>query len=282
MTDIYQVLRRFGKDKILEIGSVYAIDKPGFEKFVNEKWEDNRPFSNKNESIRALVAIAVLLNDRPFGYEHELNLLDSFFTHSIKDKSLLEYLDTYFNEARIFENGFDIVKAYKNKIAMNIEVKTLAEQLKVLGEYKINPLLTSDYINNLKKYNNTQMFVTTVSGGKLTTRDKLQSVVIQGNDAQNLILKFKNTSFKFANVKRAVSKLENRYHEVIYFNPVLSNVNSKYTELEKMAYTAGFENAQKYVRELLSNRKYEQDLEFKKAKQKPTLKEILGEREYYI
>lgn len=282
MTDIYQVLRRFGKDKILEIGSVYAIDKPGFEKFVNEKWEDNRPFSNKNESIRALVAIAVLLNDRPFGYEHELNLLDSFFNHSIKDKSLLEYLDTYFNEARIFENGFDIVKAYKNKIAMNIEVKTLAEQLKVLGEYKINPLLTSDYINNLKKYNNTQMFVTTVSGGKLTTRDKLQSVVIQGNDAQNLILKFKNTSFKFANVKRAVSKLENRYHEVIYFNPVLSNVNSKYTELEKMAYTAGFENAQKYVRELLSNRKYEQDLEFKKAKQKPTLKEILGEREYYI
>ncbi len=282
MTDIYQVLRRFGKDKILEIGSVYAIDKPGFEKFINEKWEDNRPFSNKNESIRALVAIAVLLNDRPFGYEHELNLLDSFFNHSIKDKSLLEYLDTYFNEARIFENGFDIVKAYKNKIAMNIEVKTLAEQLKVLGEYKINPLLTSDYINNLKKYNNTQMFVTTVSGGKLTTRDKLQSVVIQGNDAQNLILKFKNTSFKFANVKRAVSKLENRYHEVIYFNPVLSNVNSKYTELEKMAYTAGFENAQKYVRELLSNRKYEQDLEFKKAKQKPTLKEILGEREYYI
>ncbi len=282
MTDIYQVLRRFGKDKILEIGSVYAIDKPGFEKFVNEKWEDNRPFSNKNESIRALVAIAVLLNDRPFGYEHELNLLDSFFNHSIKDKSLLEYLDTYFNEARIFENGFDIVKAYKNKIAMNIEVKTLAEQLKVLGEYKINPLLTSDYINNLKKYNNTQMFVTTVSGGKLTTRDKLQSVVIQGNDAQNLILKFKNTSFKFANVKRAVSKLENIYHEVIYFNPVLSNVNSKYTELEKMAYTAGFENAQKYVRELLSNRKYEQDLEFKKAKQKPTLKEILGEREYYI
>lgn len=282
MTDIYQVLRRFGKDKILEIGSVYAIDKPGFEKFVNEKWEDNRPFSNKNESIRALVAIAVLLNDRPFGYEHELNLLYSFFNHSIKDKSLLEYLDTYFNEARIFENGFDIVKAYKNKIAMNIEVKTLAEQLKVLGEYKINPLLTSDYINNLKKYNNTQMFVTTVSGGKLTTRDKLQSVVIQGNDAQNLILKFKNTSFKFANVKRAVSKLENRYHEVIYFNPVLSNVNSKYTELEKMAYTAGFENAQKYARELLSNRKYEQDLEFKKAKQKPTLKEILGEREYYI
>ena len=282
MTDIYQVLRRFGKDKILEIGSVYAIDKPGFEKFINEKWEDNRPFSNKNESIRALVAIAVLLNDRPFGYEHELNLLDSFFNHSIKDKSLLEYLDTYFNEARIFENGFDIVKAYKNKIAMNIEVKTLAEQLKVLGEYKINPLLTSDYINNLKKYNNTQMFVTTVSGGKLTTRDKLQSVVIQGNDAQNLILKFKNTSFKFANVKRAVSKLENRYHEVIYFNPVLSNVNSKYTELEKMAYTAGFENAQKYARELLSNRKYEQDLEFKKAKQKPTLKEILGEREYYI
>lgn len=282
MTDIYQVLRRFGKDKILEIGSVYAIDKPGFEKFINEKWEDNRPFSNKNESIRALVAIAVLLNDRPFGYEHELNLLDSFFNHSIKDKSLLEYLDTYFNEARIFENGFDIVKAYKNKIAMNIEVKTLAEQLKVLGEYKINPLLTSDYINNLKKYNNTQMFVTTVSGGKLTTRDKLQSVVIQGNDAQNLILKFKNTSFKFANVKRAVSKLENRYHEVIYFNPVLSNVNSKYTDLEKMAYTAGFENAQKYVRELLSNRKYEQDLEFKKAKQKPTLKEILGEREYYI
>lgn len=282
MTDIYQVLRRFGKDKILEIGSVYAIDKPGFEKFVNEKWEDNRPFSNKNESIRALVAIAVLLNDRPFGYEHELNLLDSFFNHSIKDKSLLEYLDTYFNEARIFENGFDIVKAYKNKIALNIEVKTLAEQLKVLGEYKINPLLTSDYINNLKKYNNTQMFVTTVSGGKLTTRDKLQSVVIQGNDAQNLILKFKNTSFKFANVKRAVSKLENRYHEVIYFNPVLSNVNSKYTELEKMAYTAGFENAQKYARELLSNRKYEQDLEFKKAKQKPTLKEILGEREYYI
>ena len=282
MTDIYQVLRRFGKDKILEIGSVYAIDKPGFEKFINEKWEDNRPFSNKNESIRALVAIAVLLNDRPFGYEHELNLLDSFFNHSIKDKSLLEYLDTYFNEARIFENGFDIVKAYKNKIAMNIEVKTLAEQLKVLGEYKINPLLTSDYINNLKKYNNTQMFVTTVSGGKLTTRDKLQSVVIQGNDAQNLILKFKNTSFKFANVKRAVSKLENRYHEVIYFNPVLSNVNSKYTDLEKMAYTAGFENAQKYARELLSNRKYEQDLEFKKAKQKPTLKEILGEREYYI
>ena len=282
MTDIYQVLRRFGKDKILEIGSVYAIDKPGFEKFINEKWEDNRPFSNKNESIRALVAIAVLLNDRPFGYEHELNLLDSFFNHSIKDKSLLEYLDTYFNEARIFENGFDIVKAYKNKIAMNIEVKTLAEQLKVLGEYKINPLLTSDYINNLKKYNNTQMFVTTVSGGKLTTRDKLQSVVIQGNDAQNLILKFKNTCFKFANVKRAVSKLENRYHEVIYFNPVLSNVNSKYTELEKMAYTAGFENAQKYARELLSNRKYEQDLEFKKAKQKPTLKEILGEREYYI
>ena len=49
-----------------------------------------------------------------------------------------------------------------------------------------------------------------------------------------------------------------------------------------MAYTAGFENAQKYARELLSNRKYEQDLEFKKAKQKPTLKEILGEREYYI
>lgn len=279
MTDIYQVLRRFDKNKIINIGSVYAINKSGFEKFVNDNWEENEFFSNKREGIRALVAVAILLNDRPNGYEHELNLLDSFFNYSTEDNDFLENLDTYFNETRMFEDGFDIVKAYKNKISIDKEAKILADQLKVLKEYKINPLLTKDYITKLKRYNNTQMYVTTITNGALNTSDRLQNVLIQGKDAQSLILKLKTASYKFANVNRAVSKLENRYHEVIYFNPIFSDINSRYTELEKLAYTAGVEDAQKYARELLRARKNEQDLEFKKAKNKPTLQEILGVRE---
>lgn len=276
MTNLYQRFKKLSKDEILDLGRYYAVDANGFTKFVEENWNEKQESSC--DYVRALITVVTLLNDRPMGSEHEITVLNDFFNDTTKEKNkLVNALDKYFNEAGINKDGYDIVKAYQEKISARKNARSLFDELQNLSFSKVGSIFTPERIKRLKRLNNTYAYVSTVIDGEIKT-PKLRKIYIRGNDAKTLILKMGKANYRFVGIKRGIYNISNEYKELMFQNNV--SYNDKYSPLEKVAYIYGIDEAKKYVRQEIHNMTDVQDeIYHEKRKGHKTLNEYLKEND---
>ena len=66
MSELFNYLKKKNKKEVIKFGKAYAIDKAGFCKFAEKHWAENDGYY-----VRAVVAAAILLIDRPMASESE-------------------------------------------------------------------------------------------------------------------------------------------------------------------------------------------------------------------
>lgn len=250
MTNMYQLLSRLGKEKVIEFGKFYAVDKEGFEKFVEENWVKNE-FNSNGEYVIAVVSIAMLLKDGEKDCEHELYMLDRIFNNSENEKDIIvNALDKYFNEKNLDKNKMDIVKSYREKIEIKEEMDEILRQLENLSFLKINPILGEEQIKKLKEYNNQEVYVEKLIDGKIKPIEKLSKVTIKGSTGQYLILKIGKINYKFLSTKRGVYALRDCNKKLIFKDTI--SLDNTLSDIEKVAYLYGVEAAKKYANNRIS------------------------------
>lgn len=246
MTNLYQKFKKLNKEEVLDIGQYYSVDKEGFAKFLEETWNEEK--ENTCDFARALITVVALLNDRPLGSEHEITVINDFFNDTQKEKNrIINALDKYFNEARVIDGGYDIVKAYKEKVSAREEFRTLFDELQALNFSNIKSIFTPERIQRLKKLNNTYAYVTTIINGVIKEPKKLKKIFVKGNDVNSLILKVGNVNFRFVGAKRGIYNISNDQNELMFQNNV--SYNKRYTPMEKIAYVYGIDEAKKFFRD---------------------------------
>lgn len=264
MTNLYQIIKRLSKDKIIEIGRFYSVDKEGFEKYVNENWEKDS--LNKNgEYVKALVAIVVLLHERPVGCEHEISTLHNMFNDTKNEKNLiLNPLSLFFQEKESINGKFDIVKEYKDKLEIKDQIGKIIEDLKLMSLTPFTPVINDKMVERLKQLNNQYAYVTTFSNGKIKAQKGPKKIYVKGNNAKNLIIQFGNVNFRFIGTTRGVYSISNQDNQLVYKNNI--SFNADLSTVEKIAYLYGIEEARKYAERKIYEITTEKDDNYKKSK----------------
>lgn len=269
MSELFNYLKKKNKKEVIKFGKAYAIDKAGFCKFAEKHWAENDGYY-----VRAVVAAAILLIDRPMASESEdeenlsaqiYKLYESCKTLSGENDQILKALYLYFDNGKKvnFHNVKrpEIVVAFLNKVTAFEKMINLEAQSKKINK-NIEPLLNKNTIAILKKYNN-QDVILSMYKRKEKTPERIFRVFIKGERPQDMTISFKGSTVHIVSDFGGVASMRDVESGDVIFKNDLKAVKF-HSVFEKNTKLYGYQEAVDMARRSIDELTIEDDKNYRK------------------